>query len=204
MLYEFIRKYVDSREKVEREPGDIFVTDLASGCKYKAEFLERFPEIEMKIQLEPSILLGSFTHSGIQALASDIYENIEVEKSVEKKIEAEGTLWRIRGRVDLIVNGVPIEIKTTKTAYRSEAGEYVSNFPYPHHELQLQIYLWMLEKEYGYLWYFSFDKVAEYKVEARLSDDDIRGLIQKYLAGQRPSWACMYCEFRKICPHAER
>ena len=74
----------------------------------------------------------------------DYIQNLFPEAEKEKKIEVKVKDFKIVGRVDLILNNVPIELKTCSTLPKKH---------YLAHETQLQCYLEGLNKDFGFITY---------------------------------------------------
>ena len=80
--------------------------------------------------------IGNMYHSYIQSLFP--------KEASEKSLKIEYGDFKIIGRVDLILNEKPCELKTCSVIPKSY---------YPSHEYQLQCYLEALNQDYGYLTY---------------------------------------------------
>jgi len=172
----------DISKRKEKKENEIWVSDLIS-CKKKVEFYRKFPEMFI---IEPKLYIGKFIHTGIQEVLKEIYENVEIEKEVEKEIDGK----IIKGRVDAILDDTILEIKYTSNTNLKE--------PYPHHIIQLKIYLWLTQKNKGKLIYITPNNLLEFDVDGEFKDEDIIELIKNEKSPMW-DWECCYCPFKPLC-----
>jgi len=169
-------------------PSIIYVTDLVS-CSQKREFRLKYPELTFKF--EPSHILGSMVHLGLEEVLKE--EGYDVEVEFEKDVTIDSRKIKVKGRVDAINENYIIEIKTA----RSDLG-----LPHEHHLMQLQIYLNAFNRKAGILIYITPDRLAEYYVERKPLD--LESLIAEVMYNSvhpRWNWECRYCPFAKMCPY---
>ena len=144
-------------------------------CFCRKKVLEqRFVDIAMK----ELVVLGILVHRGVSSVIG--YE----EKVFSKKVGK----YTIYGTPDIVNGEDVIEVKFT-SRLPSEPREF--------DVMQLKIYLWLLDKEKGYLWYFSPYGFAEYEVSGKFTDEDILNLIEN---PKTPlwSWECRYCNLCSV------
>ncbi len=178
-----------------RKENVIWVTDLVR-CDLKREYENKFPEIALKDFFNPVFILGDLIHKGLETTLRSVFgDRIEIEVEGEKNITLpDGRSVVIKGRSDAIlrVDGkrIGIEIKSS----RSDLG-----IPLDHHIDQVKIYNWMFDLDKTILIYITGERITQFTVEARMSEDEIvsRILHKNY---PRYSWECGYCAFSIICP----
>ncbi|MEM1695118.1 MAG: CRISPR-associated protein Cas4 [Desulfurococcaceae archaeon] len=190
LIYEKVVNEQISRIEELKNPGVVYVTDLVF-CTHKFHLKKNYPWLS--ISFEPSAILGSIAHWGLERVLAE--KGLVAELEVQTEVEVQGRKYLLKGRVDAIdvSNRVVIEVKTARSAV---------NLPKEHHVKQLNIYLNMLKYEKGILVYITPIKLVEYVIEtSSLSlEDEIRDLIEdKY--HPRYLWECKYCEFSKLCPY---
>jgi len=188
----FTKKLIDdilteAREHYEkREDNEIWISELVA-CKYKSFFNQLYSEY---LTIEPKLLLGIIVHKGVQEWLREKY-GAETEIDFQKELNN----YSIKGRVDAIANETIIEIKY--------ASDIKGNEPYEHHILQLRLYLWLTEYEEGRLIYITPNRLIEFKITEKMTDDEVLMLIDGW---QSPEWdwECNYCRFYSICNLGKR
>ena len=189
MLYE--KKKQEFLERIEelKDESTIYVTDLIS-CPQKRLYRMSFPELTFKF--DPHLVLGEMAHLGLQSYLSQA--GFEIEKEIEEKVEIEGKVFKIKGRIDAYSKDLIVEIKTGRPGQR---------LPQEHHILQTKIYLLMTDVPKGVLVYLTSDRLVEYQVEFD-ENLELGSLVVDYLKGgkaPRWEWECKYCVFSKMCPY---
>lgn len=195
LLYEYRRREL---EKHIRQENVYWVTDLCR-CPLKRIYEFEYPELILQEIYNPSYILGDLVHLGLEELLKQLSKeghlnyDIDVEVENEKEINIDGKKIKVRGRADILLKGddvLGIEIKSA----RGDTG-----MPHEHHILQCKIYSWLFDTSKFILLYITPDRVAEYEVKERASEDDIVNLIKDTRA-PRWSWECRYCRFAVLCP----
>lgn len=194
LLYEVGRS---ERAKHTRDAGTYWVLDLVR-CLLKKDYEMRYPELSSREVFTPAFVHGSLVHRGLQSLLREVYsDRVLVEVESAKGLQAPGVGERIviRGRADAILitddGRVGIEIKTSRTD---------ANIPHDHHLDQVMIYNWLFELKYSVLLYITPDRITQYTVFERATEDDIIDRITnaKY---PRYQWECGYCAYAVLCPY---
>lgn len=201
LLYAHFR---EERARHAREPGVYWVTDLVS-CSLKRVFAQKYPELELANVFNPAAVLGSLVHMGLGQLLSRILESergrveLEVESSLEVNLEAfapgSGKAV-VKGRADVIVatgDGAKygVEVKTSRSDL---------SLPMRHHVDQVRIYNLLFNLERSYLLYVTPERIAQYEVAERASEEDIaRRILER--GAPRYEWECRYCPYAVLCPN---
>jgi len=178
-----------------QERDGIHVTDLVY-CLREAYWRKKEP-VPPTTRTLSFFLDGARRHVVLQELLGEASE-VEVEK------------YGVTGRIDVVHNGIPVELKTTR-----------SNKHVPEHYLkQLGYYAVMLGTQSGYLIIqrlFGEEPFEFYRVE--WSEDEIKGvglellwrssLLREALKREDPSilpeveedvkWKCSTCQYREKC-----
>ncbi|RLE70920.1 MAG: hypothetical protein DRJ45_04480 [Thermoprotei archaeon] len=192
MIEDLLRKILDhSIEKYlkpfigrELRENEITVHEFI-GCKRKMLLLRNLPELEYSISINPRIVLGELIHLGILKILGK-----RDEKIVYKDIILNNKRYRFIGMIDAIINNSIIDFKFTLLP--SE------NLPSEKHVLQVKMYMWLTGLEEGYLLYFTPNEILEYKIDEKLSDEDIKRLYEHW-DSPRYSWECDYCSVKRYC-----
>jgi len=183
VLYEYWYK---EREEHERQQNKIWITDLCR-CPRKAEYEQRFPNLVQSFR--PVYILGHLVHVGLQSILKT-YKDVEIEAKGEKQLDD----YTVVGRIDVLLGDIGVEIKYSRD------DKYL---PYNHHVLQCKLYNWLFELDRTYLFYVTPDRIAEYEITERATDDQVLKLIRQTKA-PRFDWECRYCEFSCICDVRKR
>ncbi|MEM1619273.1 MAG: CRISPR-associated protein Cas4 [Fervidicoccaceae archaeon] len=188
LLYERKRAEFAERLSELRDESVIYVVELA-GCPKKREFRVRFPELTFRF--DPQLILGDVAHAGLEHLLSSV--GFEVEKEVSERVEVDGRVYVVKGRVDAMSEDRIVEIKTGRPGQR---------LPQEHHVLQLKIYMALTGSRRGTLIYVTGDRLVEFEVEAesRLALGEL--VLEHLRADKVPKWdwECRYCAFSRLCP----
>jgi len=167
-LEEFKKMCVERMRREYTVGGRVWHAKSLCYCRKKV-LEEPFENVAQK---EP-VLVGVLVHMGVDEVTG--YEGKVYSKRVGDYI--------VKGTPDLIMDGELVEIKFTV---------YPPKEPREHDVLQLRIYMWMFDKDRGYLWYLSPFGFREFEVEGAITDDDIVDLIEN---PRIPFWdfECKYC-----------
>lgn len=149
-----------------------------------------------------------------------IQENFEKsDLEVETEIELTHKDPPIRGFVDLYIknfNGfnIPVEIKTTRS--EAFAVRRAKAVPASYHELQILIYMWILNEEHGLLLYENKNDYTKLALPIRMTEENkrrvehvikwMRDVYKIYLDGQLPerpyrknAKQCKNCPLKDLC-----
>lgn len=167
-LKDFMESYMDRVRRDYTVGGRVWHAKSLCYCRKKV--LEQpYEDVASKYP----VIIGSLLHIGVDVITgyrSEVYN---------KKVGG----YVVKGTPDLLMDGDLVEVKFTM---------YPPKAPREHDELQLRIYMWLLDKDVGYLWYFSPYGIREFEVDGKLSDEDIIDLIEN---PRIPFWdfECKYC-----------
>ena len=204
MIYELLFKTrVEETLNHNREDNTLYVTDLTR-CSYRRVLEARFPDLKLQECYNPVLLLGNIVHYGLESFLKYLQEQgyfrkVDVEVEGYKRItfdDRDGLprIITIKGRIDSIVYGddgrFGVEIKSSK----SDIG-----LPYDHHILQCKIYNWLFDLSKTILLYVTPERITEYEVSDKLTDEEVVKLILDSRSPKYP-WECNYCVFKSLCP----
>lgn len=198
MIQELLYKMkLEDIKKHVRGENEYYVSDLIR-CPRKIEYEKNFPELVLNQAYDPTLLLGDIVHLGLETFLKKVFGEgilkgilgIEVEKkqSINKYI--------IRGRIDALIElesgkRIGVEIKYS----RRDIG-----LPHQHHVLQVKIYNWLYDLSKSILIYITPNRITEYDVEEKASEEEILSLIEDKKSPRWP-WECQYCRFAILCPY---
>jgi len=195
------------QKRFGRPREDIHISSLIL-CPRQSILYELYPNSRTEVQLK-YFLNGEANHQALQELGQDesVEENVEVEKEV--------WLGNVVAHPDMIINGMPVEIKTTISV------QHKSRF---HYEEQLKCYMAMLDfpngrlltishtnkeqsfKEWDAIWMTNEERQARRKwisAEAELYRIARKQRDWKLARGVRDHkynyWLCNTCPHKKKC-----
>lgn len=188
ILYKRRLKEFSDRIEELRNPNVVYVTELVT-CSHKRFYRLNYPELTLTF--EPTLILGELLHYGLEEVLREEGYNVEVE--VERDYTVNGGEYKLKGRVDALGRGGVVEIKTGR------AGQ---TLPHQHHILQLQVYMELLDVNWGILVYVTPDRLVEFKVEREsVRIEELISDTIKDSTHPRWEWECRYCPYSKLCPY---
>ena len=195
-LVDFLfRKIIEEGEGIERGENELFVIDLVR-CPKKLKNELSYPYL--KEPPRPWLVKGVLIHRGLshylELYAEEKNVKVEIEKDISKTFNVKGKDIKVRGRVDAVVDGVPVEIKSVE-------GKIVPN---GHHIEQLSIYMNMLGAREGILLYVTPARICDYRVSTPMPDEEIKRRIEEALGiipakVPRYEWECDLCWYNTVC-----
>ncbi len=198
------------REQKERDHKVYYASELGY-CALKIFFSITQP-LEVDTRVLQIFKVGDLVHEYLQNIVQERYPDAQAEVPIRQEVD-EVRHVEIHGRIDLLHDGVPYEFKTTSRP---------PSAPQPHHVVQLNTYLRMLDQDIGYLVYVEKNtmSIAQFKIRR---DDCLYDLtiaktiavhdaVERYNDGD-DSWGellaphvardqCKWCRFKEICPLA--
>jgi len=167
----------------KKKENEIWVSELCQ-CKAKSEFRRDLWFMETDA---PSLILGELIHRGLQGfLVSTFGTAIEVEVGKEFNGKV------IKGRIDALTEFEVIEIKYMRASK--------SELPLPHHVMQVQLYMWMMERERGRIIYVTPDGIFEISQSLKINDNTVKMYLEQWRS-PKWDWECSYCAYSRFCPH---
>jgi len=175
--------------------------------------LERYLSITMpkppSIETTKVYMIGSYLHYIIQNHIKKIYPESLIEHKIENEYTINGTTIKFYGRIDAIIDNIPIEIKSFNDSYG------IRYIPNKIHESQLQLYMDMLNVDHGYLLYAGKTNFNIYQFKVDKNEDLINTIIDKNIKLKQnlinhippepnPCWMCknknkIYCNYYDEC-----
>jgi len=193
MIFNAFRRAYEDKFIEKISDDTIFVSEVTY-CIRKAYLLRRDPR---PFNREKLVILvwGSLAHFLVENYID--YDGVLCEKSVSVDLGG----FKLKGRADIIIDDYIVELKT---AYS------LPDKPFNHHVLQLQAYLWMLDREEGFLVYiarraggivsFKIERDVKYWIEIV---DRARKLHEHLKKNEIPppekSPLCKFCEYKEYC-----
>ena len=194
----FKRSYLEGEDGAPVSDSEIYVTEV-SGCLRRSFFIRRQP-IPLPENLYVVFEIGKGLHYIIQRF-------LPVEACFEVPCELDLGDFRLKGRADVVLDDVILELK-------SIARIREDWIPYPNHILQLQAYLWMLDRPRGFIVYIEKSRGRIYPIEVEREASAWALIIQRarvlhhHLLNNEPprpepSSLCKICDYRRICHEGE-
>lgn len=176
--------------------NEFYVTDLIY-CPLKYKYQKIYKELTISSAVNPTTLLGEFTHYGVEKILVDLFgsSNVRLEIDYERGLEVDGVLYVVKGRVDAVISDWIIEIKTSR---------FDISIPQNHHVMQTRIYLWLTGLTHALLLYITSNRIAEFIIDKPATDGEIADLIRGTISGApapRYSWECRFCIYATLCPN---
>ena len=195
-FYEMINKAMKERDsQYVRKEGEVYVTDIVT-CT-----LKRNGQFDLAV-----LFRGIALHEGTQKFLSDYLKGSKVE--VEKEVSKRYGDHYLKGRVDLVIDGVPYEIKTANK---------LPITPRIEHLYQLRIYMYLLNVDVGKLVYITFNEIDEWTINkdevynektgqklfqlVSVDDNKIQKLINDFVSREliAPFHECFECYLVNKC-----
>lgn len=204
----------------EREKGVLYFSEVGTPCPRQLWYKYNAPEIATKP--DGKLLLKFFYGDILEELVLNVAQNAghTVEKQQERVIYDVGNGWYVRGRIDAVIDGVVVDVKSvTKYSEEKFKGGLLDD-PFGYYQ-QLNGYASALnndtagfltiQKELGHVNYYPievnrglFAQQADFAVETVTSNiEDIPRLeaVQqsKTSKNKKLCTACSYCSFKSEC-----
>jgi CRISPR-associated exonuclease Cas4 len=195
-LYNFLK---EEREKHPKEPGTVWVTDLVS-CSLKSKYMSLYPDLVASEVFNPPTIVGTLIHRGLEELLKNIFETkqfkVEIEPETSMELELPSGKVVLKGRADMILTSpqgarIGVEIKSMR-------GDMPT--PLEHHVDQVKFYNYMFGLEKTLLVYVSPDRVTQYELCEKASQEEIVKRLLEPVSPRYP-WECKYCPFSVLCPN---
>jgi len=207
-------------EKWTRKPKHLSFSEVGSSCLRKLWYDVNTPEHKEAIDgnLRIKFLYGDMLESLVLALCKTASHTVELEQ--ERVVYSVGNGWTISGRLDAVIDGVVVDVKsTTKMGINKFEGGLVDDpFGYKH---QLSGYAVALEKEeagfltiqkeLGHIAYFPITVDKGHFHEQAIASIEAVELKENTLSRLSPvpqsatsknmklCTTCSYCGYKKVC-----
>jgi len=204
-----------------REDKILYFSEVGDPCPRRLWYKYNMPEVAVKP--DGKSLLKFFYGDMLEELVLNVAEDAghTVEKKQEKALYDIGDGWYVRGRIDAVIDGVMVDVKSV-TKYSEEKFKHnLVDDPFGYYQ-QLNGYATALnysdagfltiQKELGHVNYYPievnkglFKMQAEHAAEtaALSSPDSIKRLAgvpaSKTSKNTKLCTSCSYCNFKKEC-----
>jgi hypothetical protein len=203
----------------ERAPNTLYFSEVGMPCMRKLWYSVNQPELAPAIDgnLRLKFMYGDILESLVLQLAEDSGHTVsDKQKEVEYDV---GNGWRIRGRIDSVIDGVLVDVKSTTKQGESKFADLSLNDPFGYYG-QLNGYATALkyeeaafvtiQKELGHVKVFPI-KVdpAAFREQATLATTTVAGglptarLAPVFQSSTSPNkklcTTCSYCSFNTQC-----
>lgn len=222
-----LQNSLETQAPREPRPGVLYPSDIGKPCIRQIWYKKNYPELGRKIlpHTEIKFFMGDFGEELLLYLAKEAGHEVELE---QEQVDYEVSGIQIRGRIDAVIDGVIVDVKTTspysfdawngkelddrsdKFGYRWQVEAY-------RHSDQLMKFshnpgrLFLLDKQNGKLGLASVPMVPYPDFTRRVttiaqtldkSDPPPRAFPaedRKTAPGKYLNIACQYCDFNKEC-----
>ncbi len=201
LIYQLFRQMLKEELRISK-PDEIHVSEVV-GCLRKAYYYRKYGDPLYLSHLADTkcviLGLGIAMHRGLQMQFIRLGYRVEVPVGVT--IESEDGAFTLVGTPDVVGRDHIIELKTVNK---------IPERPYDHHVMQLNAYLWMTNRETGYIVYVC-KKDGSVKVHMILRREKLwRKTIERakllyhclkhdIVPPPEYSHLCKYCEFAFRC-----
>jgi CRISPR-associated exonuclease Cas4 len=187
----------EASEERKRDGNVFWVTDLVR-CPLKREYEMIYPEISLSSIFSPSAIIGDLIHIGIEEVIRNraglgaVLTEVEGSKGV---MLPDGREVEVRGRCDII-----LEIEGDRIGVEIKSARSDAKIPLEHHIDQVRLYNWLFNLRKSYLVYITHERITQYPVEQRATDDEVVTRITSR-SYPRYIWECRYCSYAVLCPY---
>lgn len=214
-------KQVNKRAVKKRDPKTIYFSELGDVCQRRMWFKHHTPEKGEVLRPETRIkfLYGDMLESLVLQLATDAGHDVSAEQQ-EVEYVNDATGWRVRGRIDAVVDGVVVDVKSVTKQSERKFHDGLVDDPFGYLG-QLNGYATVLknpnmgfltiQKELGHINYFPFTADAEMfghgfarAVKAIDRDDPVEKVMASVpqsptSKNEKLCATCSYCPFKASC-----
>jgi len=212
-------KQMGKREPRERKPKTIYFSELGETCLRRMWFKHHTPDAGEDITSVTRIkfLYGDMLEELVLQLARDAGHCVEAE---QKEVEYVSGDWRVRGRIDAIIDGSVVDVKSVTKQSERKFHDHLTEDPFGYFG-QLNGYANVLksdemgfltiQKELGHIHYFPFSPdvdAFEYGLSRAIGtlskdappEDVMEDVPQSATSPNRKlCTTCSYCAFKKTC-----
>ena len=204
LLYDIFREVLREELRIYHDYEHVHVTELVQ-CLRKSWFSRKFGDVEKLSHLSDTkcviLALGILAHRELARRLEPLGFSCEVD--LEYRVR-DGLI--LCGRPDAVGENCVLEFKTVSS---------IPPNPYEHHYLQINTYLYMAGKQYGYLIYISkrdgvikvFDvyRSEEYwRYVLTRAEKYQRYLVEDVCPPAEVHYLCQYCEWWLLCHRLPR
>ena len=214
-------KQVGKRAVKERDPKTIYFSELGDVCQRRMWFKHHTPEKGEIIRPETRIkfLYGDVLESLVLQLAIEAGHDVSHEQKEVEYVNG-GSGWRVRGRIDAVVDGVVVDVKSVTKQSERKFHDGLVDDPFGYLG-QLNGYATVLkndnmgfltiQKELGHINYFPFKADKEMfghgfarAVKAIDRDDPVEKVMASVpqsstSKNEKLCATCSYCQFKAQC-----
>jgi len=212
-------KQMGVREAKIRSDKTIYFSELGDTCVRRMWFKHHKPELGETISSATRIkfLYGDMLEELVLQLARDAGHKVEGEQQGVEYVAGD---WRVRGRIDAIVDGVVVDVKSVTKQSERKFHDHLVEDPFGYYG-QLNGYACVLknedmgfltiQKELGHIHYFPFtpdQEVFEHGIERAIGalnrdtpvetvlDDVPQSATSK---NRKLCTTCSYCAYKREC-----
>lgn len=213
-------RQLKKRDKV-RDEKVIYFSELGDVCPRRQWYKYHKSDIGEALRPETKIkfMYGDMLESLVLQLARDSGHDVSKEQEGVEHVDS-GSGWRIRGRIDAVIDGHVVDVKSVTKYSEMKFHDGLKDDPFGYYG-QLNGYASVLksddmgfltiQKELGHINYFPFgvDKqVFEHTVQRAIKSVDRDAPVEERIAtmpqsstskNKKLSATCSYCAFKKHC-----
>ena len=198
MIKELVIKLIEHDTTKHQNEHVIYVTQVTQ-CLRKSYYEIKHKAVNVGYELSKHLILGKSIHLWLQDLLKRYGNELNIKYCIEKDIKFMHRGYMIKGRADIVINDVLVELKTTHKSIHLPDRMHVLQANEYAYQLGLHKYVILYVTPNGLI-EFKF-KIDEYK--HALFIDRLNKLIDALENDREPyreeGTECKYCPFRNKC-----
>ncbi len=212
-------KQVSVREEKVRKPNTLYFSEIGDPCPRRLWYKYNAPAVSETLPSTTRIkfLYGDMLEELVLQLARDAGHDVQDEQK-EVEYAVPDSDWRIRGRIDAVVDGCVVDVKSVTKYSEKKFHDGLHDDPFGYYD-QLNGYTCVLkndnmgfltiQKELGHIHYFPFspDKglfakkvaIAVNSVQTQSEERIAPVAASATSKNMKLDTACSYCSFKQEC-----
>mgnify|MGYP000288811317 CR=1 FL=1 len=198
MIKELVIKLIEHDITKHQNKHVIYVTQVTQ-CLRKSYYEIKHKAVNVDYELSKHLILGKSIHLWLQELLKKYGNELNIKYCIEKDIKFMHRGYMIKGRADIVINDVLVELKTTHKSIHLPDRMHVLQANEYAYQLGLQKYVILYVTPNGLIEFkFTTDRYKHFIFIHRL-ETLIDALEMDELPEKETGYECKYCPFRNKC-----